>query len=77
MPAISHLDCIGRTLIDALDVRTCPVAADDLNTRMISKPSFQSFGRSICQQIDRTATLKVNQNGTIALTFTPSPIVKS
>lgn len=76
MPAISHLNRRRRAGTDAIGMGTRAVAAHGRNlSAMPLQPRCQRVGAAIRQQVDCTATLEVADDGSIAVTAPPSPVV--
>src|SRR5581483_2772005 len=56
-------------------IRAGTVAADDLGFGMVSKPSTQTFGRAVGQQIAQAMAFPVHQHRAIAAAFLEGPVV--
>ena len=52
-----------------------PITADDFLSRVCLQPSSQAIGGAVRQQVNGSVRFEIDQNGPIALTFAPCPIV--
>jgi hypothetical protein len=75
VPAIGDLEGGRRSIGGTFNVEVGPVAADDFHTRMRPQPAGKALGRSLGQQINRSMTLEVTQNGAVPLAATKGPII--
>ncbi len=75
VPAVRHLDRIRRTLAHAVRVGAGPVARDDLDPGMLTKPSGQGVGLPVRQQVDDLVALQVDQGRPVAVATAPGPVI--
>ena len=75
MKTVGDLLGLGRGLIGCGGIRPTPIARDDLDLGMLSKPGDERFGGAVGQQIDGIAFLQITQDRPIALSFAQGPIV--
>jgi hypothetical protein len=75
VPAIGHLDRLGRTGAAAFGVAAGPVAADHLHTGMLGKPVSEGVGFTIGQQIDRSVAVHVYQHRAVDVTASQREVV--
>jgi len=75
MPPVRDLDSIWRSLPDAVGVNAGAVARDDLHPGVPLQPRRQALGPAVGQQVEDPVLLQVNEDGPIAVTAPPSPII--
>lgn len=69
VPASGHLNCVRRTLPDAVGIGTRPVPRDDLDPGVLAKPRCEGFGLAIRQQVHDLVALEIDESGVIAVPF--------
>ena len=62
VPAIGHLDRIGRRFVRGPGIGRGPIAADDLNAGMLAEPASEGRGFAIRQQVDGAAPFEVDED---------------
>lgn len=77
MPPICNLNRPGRTTSDTVSVSLCAISGDDLYSRMCFKPRAQCLSFSIREEINRTATLQINEQCPASLTTAESKVIAS
>jgi len=75
MPPVRDLDRVGRSLPDAIGVDAGAVARDDLHPRVLLQPRRQAFSSAVGQQVEDPVPLQVDEDGPIAVTAPPRPII--
>ena len=65
MPSIGYLRRAWRTATSAFGERPGPIAADDLNVRMVPQPRRHGLGRAVRQHVHRTVRLHVHEHGAV------------
>lgn len=75
MPAICRLDCIWRALAHAVRIGAGPVACHDLDPGVLTQPPGQGLGLPVRQEIDHRIALQVDQDGPVAATPAPCPVI--
>src|SRR5260370_23395147 len=75
VPPIGDLDGSWCGLPSGFRIDPSTVSTDDLRTRVLSKPGGYGLGLAIRQQVDDLLRLQIAQNGSIAVTFSPGPVV--
>jgi hypothetical protein len=59
----------------ALGIKTATVARDRPDFGMLLEPFREALGGPVRKEIDDAAQVQIDQNGSVVLAFTPSPIV--
>ena len=77
VPAVPGLDRVRQRPPDRLPIGTGPVAADDLNARMIAQPGLQHRGLSAGQHIDPLPSLGVDQDGRVDLAAAQREVINA
>jgi len=77
MPAVRNLHSLRRGCRRRLGIEAGPVPADDLCSGMRSKPLRCALCAAVRQQIYNLALLKVAENRSVPVPFTPRPIIDS
>jgi hypothetical protein len=75
MPPVGNLNGIGSNLMCPFSVRTCSIAANELDSRMLLQPGAQRLGCALRQELNRAVVIKVDQDGAIGLAFAEGEIV--
>ena len=75
VPSVRHPYSVRRSLSRALRIGASPVAGDDLHARMALQPIRQGAQGAARQQVDRSISLQVQQNGAVPTASAPSPVV--
>ena len=75
MEPIDHLHGIGRAPANAIRVQVAPITADHRNRRMLGEPCRDAGGRAVRQQVDDTMCRQIDEDGAIAMTSPPGPLV--
>ena len=75
VPAVGHLDRIRCSLAHAIRVGAGPVARDDLDPGVLTKPSGQGVGLPVRQQVHDRVALQIDQGRPVAVTPAPSPVI--
>jgi hypothetical protein len=75
MPSIGDLLGLGRGFGGSLGIGRVTVAADQLDARMRLQPCLDVHRVAVGQEVDHVARLEVNNDGAVALSFTPGPVV--
>jgi hypothetical protein len=75
MKAIGDLPCLRCALPRGISIKSGAVAADDLHFGMAFQPRRRGGGRTICQQVDDTPSLQIDDHGPVGHSFFPGPIV--
>ena len=75
VPTISYLNGLRSRPACGFGIDPAAVAADDLGTRMSSKPGSYGVGVAIGKQVDHPARLQVAQDRSIAMPLAPGPVV--
>jgi hypothetical protein len=75
VPTVSDLNRVRRPLADTVGVGAGAVARDDLDTGVLAEPGGQRFRLPIRQQVHNLIALQIDQNGSVAMATTPSPII--
>lgn len=73
--AIRHLQGLGCAGLRALGEGATAIARNDLDARMVAQPLREGGSQPIRQQINRSMSLQVDDDGPVALAFAPGPIV--
>ena len=75
VPSIGDLSGIGCTFGGGLGVGRRTVAADQFDSGMSLEPRLDGGGVAVRQEIDDIIRLKVDDDGAVALSFAPGPVV--
>jgi hypothetical protein len=75
MEPIDHLHGIGRAPANAIRIQVAPITADHRNRRMLGEPCRDAGGRAVRQQVDDTMCRQIDEDGAIAMTSPPGPLV--
>jgi hypothetical protein len=75
MPPICDLHGVRGSLARAIGIGPGPVTGDNLDTRVLAQPSRQGLGLPIRQQVDHPVALQVDQDGAVAVTTAPRPVI--
>jgi hypothetical protein len=75
VPAVGDLHSVWRTLSDTVGVGPGTVARDNLDARVLTEPVGQRCCLPIGQQIHDPIALQIDQNGSIPMATTPSPVI--
>ena len=75
MPPVRDLDRVWRSLPDAVGVDAGAVTRDDLHPRVPLQPRRQALGPAVGQQVEDPVPLQVDEDGPIAVTAPPRPII--
>jgi hypothetical protein len=75
MPPVRDLDSIWRSLPDAVGVDAGAVTRDDLHPRVPLQPRRQALGPAVRQQVEDPVLLQVDEDGPVAVTAPPRPII--
>src|SRR5690348_18418894 len=75
MPAISDLNRLWSATRGSIGKGRATIAADDLDSGMHLEPVSERLSGSVLKQINWNLTLQIHQNGAIALSLAPSPLV--
>ena len=75
VPAVRHLDRVRRALAHAVRVGASPVARDDLDPGMLTKPTGQGVGLPVRQQVHDLVALQVDQGRPVAVAPAPGPVI--
>ena len=75
VPAICDLPSFGCCFCGCLSISRRAVPADDLNTRMVTEPFFHGLCIAVRQEVDDIAPLQVYDDGAVASSFAPRPVV--
>ena len=73
--AIRDLSRLWRTLACGVGIKTSPIAADNLDLRMLLEPVSRGSGRAIRQQLHPLTTLQVHDDRPEIRAFPPSPFI--
>ena len=77
VPAIGHLDRFRRALTNSVRVGTGAVACDHLDAGMLAQPGGEGLGLPIREQVHHLVAFEVDQDGSVAMTPPPGPVVHS
>src|SRR5277367_1606080 len=77
METIGHLNCVRGSTGGAVSVDPTPITADDFLSGMRLQPGSQAISGAVRQQVNGSVRFEIDQNGPIALTFAPCPIVNA
>ena len=77
VPAVSDLNSARRALAHAVCVSASTVTCNDLDTGVLAKPRSQRFCLPVRQKVYDLIALQVDQNGPVAMTASPSPVINS
>src|SRR5215813_2350341 len=77
MPAVSDLDRMGGALRHPRGVRIGAVARDHGHLRMRPEPGGDGLRQTIVEEIDRAATLEIDDDRAIGVALTFGPIVNA
>jgi hypothetical protein len=75
MPTVGDLGRLRSRTCHGTTITGAPVASDDFDARMARQPRFDGRWMTIWQKVDDTATLKVADDGAIALATLPREVV--
>jgi hypothetical protein len=75
MPPVRDLDSLWRSLPDAVGVDAGAIARDDLHTWVPLQPRRKALGPAVRQQVEYPVPLQVDEDGPVAVTAPPSPII--
>src|SRR4051794_33388215 len=75
MPPVRDLDSIWRSLPDAVGVDAGAVTRDDLHPRVPLQPRRQALDPAVRQQVEYPVLLQVDEDGPVAVTAPPRPII--
>jgi hypothetical protein len=75
VPSIGDLDGSWSGLPSGFRIHPSTVSTDDLRPRVLSKPAGYGLGFAIRKQVDNLLRLQITQYGSIAVTFSPGPVV--
>ena len=75
VPAISDLYGSGSGPACGFSIDPTAVAADDLTAGMPPQPRSYSVGVAVGKQVDHSAGLQIAQDGSIAMSLAPCPVV--
>src|SRR6267142_5002046 len=77
MPAVSDLDRLGGALGHPRGVRLGAVARDHGHLRMRPQPGGDGLRQTIVEEIDRAATLEIDDDRAIGVALTFGPIINA
>src|ERR1039458_4792012 len=77
MPTVGNLHGLRRGRRSRLGIKTCSIPADNLCSRMSSKPLCCTLRAAIRQQIDNLTAFKVTKNRAVPVPLTPCPVIDS
>jgi hypothetical protein len=76
MPAVGDLHRRRRASANALGISARAVAADNSNALpVLPQPGSQCLAGAVRQQVDDTAALEVTNDGAVAVTTPPGPVI--
>src|SRR6266540_5917556 len=75
MPAVCHLDRLGRSLPDRFGISWRSISAHNFDFRMTDQPWNKGFGCPVCQKIHDLTPFQIDQDRSIALSLAFCPIV--
>src|SRR6185437_1303859 len=75
MPTIGNLHCLRRSCSCRLRIQAGAIAADNLRSRMSTKPFHSAFRTAVRQQIDDLSTFQVAENRAISMSLAPCPVI--
>jgi hypothetical protein len=75
MPPVRDLDRVWRSLPDAVGVDAGAVTRDDLHARVPLQPRGKALSSTVGQQVEDPVPLQVDEDGSVAVTAPPSPII--
>jgi hypothetical protein len=76
LPSISHLYGLRHSLPDGIGIGAGEVPADNLHTRVRGQLRY-GLALRVGQKLDHPARLKGAQNGAVAMSLVPGPIVNA
>jgi hypothetical protein len=75
MPPVRDLDRVWRSLPDAVGVDAGAVTRDDLHARVPLQPRRKALSSTVGQQVEDPVPLQVDEDGSVAVTAPPGPII--
>lgn len=75
MPAVGHLHRMRQHPADGLAVAAATVARHDFDAGMFEKPRFDRRRLAVWQKVDDLPSLKIADDGSVAVTLLPGPVV--
>ena len=77
MPPVRDLDSIWRPLPDAVGVDAGAIARNDLHAWVLLQPRRKALSPAVGQEVEHPVPLQVNEDGPVAVTAPPGPIIDS
>jgi hypothetical protein len=77
MPAVGHLDGLGRAAAGGIGKAATAIPADNLGSRMLSEPANQRVSISVWEEIDNAMLLEIDQDGPVVVATTPGPLINA
>ena len=75
VPAVGHLDGVGRAVPRPFGIGAAAVAGDDLDAGMRPQPGRQAAAGAIGQEIDGAVPLQVDQDRAVGQALVDRPVV--
>jgi hypothetical protein len=75
MEPVGYLHRLRRSPSGAFPILTTPVPADDPDTGLTMQPVSEALGISIRQQVNDLMPFQAHQDGSVAVSPLPGPII--
>lgn len=71
MKSVGDLDGVRSPLTNTCGIGFGSITSDDLDIGMVLEPGGNGFSRPILEYVNRTATFEIDDDGAVAIAFTP------
>ena len=75
MEAVHDLHRLGCPSTNAVRIEVTAITADDGDRRLLFQPGRECRGRAVRQQVHDAVRRQINQDGAVAMTPPPGPLV--